>query len=107
MNHDELTHWLEQRIASEAQSGYRAGGSGHLSFVSAKLLGAEKEPVGQNMQVTYEYAVYVESEFSTWEYRYTRRLLLTEKMDVLADDLLGTKTIEHRSDMGELDIGDW
>jgi hypothetical protein len=107
MNHDELTHWLEQRIASEADTGYQAGGSGHLGFVSTKLLSAEKRPVGQHMEVTYAYAVFVESEFSTWEYRHTKRLLLTAQMDVLAEDVLASETITHRDDpLGHIE-GDW
>ena len=93
LNEEEIRTVVKQKIETDEKLGYRAGGSRHLGYTSYVLNeGLTKQLSETTIKITYQYTVFVETEFTVYpdnpamEYTKTGELVIDKTKSFSLDE---------------------
>ncbi|MBU0476165.1 MAG: hypothetical protein KKF62_18620 [Bacteroidetes bacterium] len=108
---EEIEELVKAKIESDEKLGEQTAGSGHLSYVSYKLMDfSSKEMPDNNLQIDYNYSTFVETEFTyepdnpPYEYNHKKRIFITSEKVIIKEEEIFEKS---ESEPTECTKEDW
>ncbi len=92
LSESEIIEIINHKIELDEGTGYKEGGSSHLSYKSFQMNSFETSRISlQETEIIYRYTVYVETEFTYFpdnpptEYQYKKMILVNSKGKILRE----------------------